>query len=214
MTERPILFSGEMVKAILDGRKTQTRRVVKPQPKEVHVGKAKEKRYVEVITLNNSEIAAPGSPAHIEECPYGISDDRLWVRETSVLLPNNTTLYRATDGERGEAWMMYGKPKWKPSIFMPRWASRITLEITNVRVERLQDITEEDAIKEGIQKSDSEGLRHWPYLGADHLVKGTPKVFPFARQAFSSLWDSINGKKHPWSSNPWCWVIEFNRVNA
>jgi hypothetical protein len=118
------------------------------------------------------------------------------VRETFCLDEGDQQpFYRATEGHP-EIF-----PKWRPSIFMPRWASRITLEITSVRVERLGEITEEDAEKEGIELK---GYKKWrppdteiPYTRRDH---------------FEALWDSINGKKHPWASSPWVWVIEFKRV--
>jgi hypothetical protein len=196
MKERPILYTGEMVRAILDDRKSMTRRVMKPQPVYAQA------------EYRNGEPPAEScytwpayNPQHrflneiAKECPYGYIGDRFWVRETWVQLPNNTILYRATDEERQEAWTMYGKPKWKPSIFMPRSASRITLEITNVKVERLRDITEEDAIKEGV-KIGSSSMGH---------------IFT-AREHFEGLWDFINGKKYPWSSNPFVWVIEFKRI--
>ena len=201
MKETGILFNGEMVRAILDGRKSVTRRVVKPQPEMVFDGES----LPDGNTYGGWEpILPPWS-----KWPYQIGD-RLWVRETHwVNCAGNKDgsgkdiIYRADDPN----WP-YG---WRPSIFMPRWASRITLEIVNVRVERLQEITEEDAEKEGIRRTDAEGMRSWPWLGADHPTKGTPKVFPSARQAFASLWDSTTDK-HPWSINPYVWVIEFKRV--
>lgn len=175
MAERPILFSGEMVLAILDGRKTMTRRVVKPQPEPDtdcphHVGTGIERK------------------ARI--CPYGKPGDRLWVRETFCSFPDGNIFYRADNDERAP---MKG---WKPSIFMPRALSRITLEIKNVRVERLQDISENDAKAEG-----TDGER---YLGQgfDHCVY---------REAFRTLWESINGPGS-WESNPWVWVVEFKQI--
>jgi len=176
--ERPILFSGPMVRAILEGRKTQTRRMVKPQP----------------------AIATPGC-FDVTKCPYGVVGDCIWVRETwarihdgilhkldpepDIRTPHGngwSTVYRA-DGEPYH-WSDYGVP-WRPSIHMPRWASRITLEIVSIRVERLQDIREEGASAEGVD---------W----------GTRRVF-----AFRDLWDSIYGN---WDANPWVWVVEFRRV--
>jgi len=175
MKERPIIFSDEMVRAILAGEKTQTRRVMKPQPVNL----------VDAIQW--------------EKCPQGIPGDRLWVRETwaapgyldhrkpSDIEDWNPILYRA-DGfiarqfEVGWSWHAFMFGRWRPSVFMPRWASRINLEIVNVRVERLQDISEEDAKAEGCK-----GIKE-----------------------FRATWGRINAKRgYGWESNPYVWVIEF-----
>jgi hypothetical protein len=159
------------------------------------------------------------------KCPYGKPGDRLWVRETWRTVERESdgldgVLYRA-DGqfreientrEAAEKWMAaYANGKWgdawRPSILMPRWASRITLKVTGIRAERLQSITEEDAIAEGLECTG--GGRYW--MGGKHPVKGTPKVFGLAAQAFASIWDEINGEKAAWDSNPWVWVIRFAR---
>ena len=194
MKEKPILFSGKMVRAILDDRKTMTRRVVKPQPEQdtdcpYHIGTGIERK------------------ARI--CPYGKPGDRLWVRETFAegLSNKEGIAYRATskwyDFEDGTP-ENFKEIKWKPSIFMPRWASRITLEITNVRVERLQDISEEDAKREGVESNFDEGVVYYGPLNKGHAD---------ARIAFSWLWDSINAKRgYSWESNPWVWVVEFKRI--
>ncbi len=169
MKQHPILFSELMVQAILDGRKTMTRRVMKVQPEAFCGG-----------------VMRP----LLTTCPYGWIGDHLWVRETWAY-DEPQVIYRC--GYNGD------KPpsgKWKPSIFMPRCASRITLEITGVRVERLQDITEEDAVKEGFETTASS-------FNCSGL---------FAREHFMNLWDFINGKKYPWSANPWVWVIEYKRI--
>lgn len=183
MKERPILFSTEMVKAILDCRKTMTRRVVKPQ--SLFEGKDG------IITRYPNQ----------EGCPYGQVGDRLWVRETfcykrdpiTAITSDNEFWYRATNPEvikidddgshafRKDGW---SASPWLPSIHMPRKASRITLEITNIRVERVQDITAGDTVKEGV-----------------------------TGMSFQPLWDSINAKRgYSWQSNPWVWVIEFRQV--
>lgn len=167
--ERPILFSGEMVRAILDGRKTQTRRVAK--------GIALEWLAPDMFTPEFVALPENGL------CPYGYSGDRLWVRETFQSYGDGFA-YRATP-------VIPDNRNWKPSIFMPRSASRITLEITNVRVERLNEITEMDAEAEGV------------YVWSD---SGNPAIWKF-----HCLWDDINGKKYPWSSNPWVWVVEFQK---
>lgn len=209
--ERPILFSAPMVRAILSGKKTMTRRVVKPQP----------------------EINGPygGMPFGRQDysCPFGCIGDRLWVRETwaDVNTPDGPAIcYRAdgsyqswhdfcvdtVPGYHGMPSMNYDKYpgdytmwwedllnrethkepgyKWRPSIFMPRWASRINLENTGVRVERLKAISDEDAKNEGVELGE-----HWIYT-----------------QAFEELWDSINGKTYPWENNPWVRVIKFKMV--
>ena len=171
--ERPILFSGEMVRAILDGRKTQTRRVVKPQP--------------------------PPLGGFVKN-PYGQPGDRLWVRETWAL--DDKYYYRA-DGAVGDRC-----GKWKPSIHMPRAASRITLEITGVRVERLQEITISDIYAEGAITDE------WLEWRDDVSGVGMPagSRIENERDVWEKLWDSINGKTYPWKSNPWVWVIEFKRI--
>lgn len=214
MNEKPIIFSGEMVRAILDGRKTMTRRVVKPEP-------------VEVVEWNHGiftpyKTVAP--PKEIPQaivkkpiaCPYGKPGDRLWVREAHLLDPPHNgewDYYAYTDGAienvdaipekyRSPRWVMYAADKegvrqwrWRPSIHMPRWASRITLEITNVRVERLQGISEEDAKAEGMEIE----------------IQFPAETRPYGTE-FRSLWDKINGKKYPWDSNPWVWVVEFKKL--
>ena len=198
MKERPILFSGPMVKAILEGRKSQTRRVMKPQPIKLpydHIFPSGEHGL-----MSDTPHQYGSSMAHF--CPYGKVGDRLWVRETLRRAESGTPT-RYLDGcpvmRDGESidWPFKRSP-W-PSIFMPRWASRISLEITGVRVERLQEITEEDAVAEGCELM--VGVTAGGCIG---LVS--------ARYAFRKLWDSINGKKYPWSENPWVWVIEFKRI--
>ena len=208
---KPILFNDEMVRAILDGRKTKTRRLVKPQP----------------------ELRA--------NCPFGQVGDRLWVKETFCLeipvlsgqLPpfNDGRPIRweyeglETNPERADTWfcphyratdptpeLSYedtdGEPtvKWKPSIHMPRWASRITLEITDIRIERVQEITKEDAKAEGIIDG-----------GCLNCGRNEPcgclNPLPDARDAFANVWEKIYAKKGlGWYANPWVWVIGFRRV--
>lgn len=196
MKERPILFSAPMVRAILDGRKTQTRRVVRGQ----------------VGALDRGQPTIVGGPA----CPYGAPGDRLWVRETWAAIDERgeavSRRTRHVDQNCGDRLVYRADDRvlteqWRSPLFMPRWASRITLEVTTVRVERLQAITEEDACAEGVTQTDG---RWWD--GAPHAVKGTPRALPTAREAFADLWDAINGKRAPWSSNPWVWVVSFRRV--
>lgn len=140
-------------------------------------------------------------------CPYGKPGDRLWVRETWLPRNNGTRFFYRADLDPVEAAGisgMYSDKGWRPSIFMPRWASRITLEIVSVRVERLQDISEEDAKAEGV----TGGYQGW------NIPEDRHQWHHPHRASYSALWDSINGKKHPWESNPFCWVIEFRRIEA
>jgi hypothetical protein len=188
--ERPILFSGPMVKALMAGTKTQTRRILK----------------------GTTEHKGPYNPAYLEAhknsdgwaqiCPYGQPGDRLWVRETwapcfgESIKPGAEILYRADDCDG------YDRLTWRPSIHMPRWASRLTLEITEVRVQRLQEISYEDCLAEGI-----------------HLQRKCLKESVEARfverpdKTFARLWDSINAKRgYPWSANCFVWALTFRRV--
>lgn len=202
MKERPILFSAPMVSAILEGRKTQTRRIVKKAPTT-----AISHRLIEFDNGWNWQVNQQGIvPTMHREidnpmiCPYGQIGDRLWVRETfrfydSDECPhadfpcgcprNGTPLFKAShdcgDGE-----------KWKPSIHMPRSACRLVLEITNIRVERLNDISESDCVKEGI---------------------GSPILRDCKKPKFMQLWESINGADS-WTVNPWVWVVEFKIIQG
>ncbi|WP_444959704.1 hypothetical protein [Microbulbifer sp. VVAC002] len=218
--ERPILFNGDMVRAILDGRKTQTRRLMKPQPEpSPHGGHWWACDTVESMVKVEEQLNNDGSWAGFagSVCPYGQTGERLWVRETHHLSHQNKVIYKADysfnpfrEDECGEDCSMVGEV-WRPSIHMPRWASRITLEIANVRVERIQDISDEDALAEGILNSTLQTpptntvMYHcgpWP----------TPICGESARDAYGALWESIYGKDG-WDQNPWVWVIEFRRAN-
>lgn len=207
MKESPILMPGPMVRAILDDRKTMTRRVIKPQPEmEMH-----------------GEILPDGTGGYSWEPvlppwpkrPYQIGQ-RIWVRETWCLgeivgagigawyvAEGKCPIYREYAESNGIAC---DKVKWRPSIFMPRWMSRITLEITGVRAERLQDISEEDAKAEGVEAISIKTLG-W----RRRELNGEPPDLSYAA-AFATLWDSINGKRYPWESNPWVWAVEFRRI--
>lgn len=203
MKERPILFSGPMVRALLAGTKTQTRRVVKPQP--THFNPAGVPR-----------LAKPVGSSKVIQCPYGQHGDRLWVRETWQTFERGYNVYKAIPTRRpSDSCVLYaaddvdGDLGWRPSIHMPRWASRITLEITSVRVERLQDISEADAIAEGIErKEDGIGWKRGPISGD---VPNTATRTGFPGLAYQSLWEQINGPGS-WDANPWVWVIEFRRT--
>jgi hypothetical protein len=198
MAERPILFSGPLVRVILEGRKTQTRRVVKREP------------LAWLEDFAPEFVADPGN--HLS--PYGHAGDRLWVRERFDLdrdfddmspaeafahcgaHGHRPGVRYAADGISAESWARdpWGKPR--PSIHMPRWASRIDLEVTDVRIERLQAITEEDAVAEGITSDPAD-------------------LIP-ARDVFADLWQQINGNHEgcSWAANPWVWVVSFRRVEV
>lgn len=199
MQKRPIIFSSEMVKAILDDRKTQTRRIIK-------------KELLEPIFDKTSGFLFSKYPkAETIKCPFGVVSDRLWVRETFGLWYKEGFIH---EGEKSDPEMIYRatddmpdksecieKFNWIPSIFMKKVHSRITLEITDVRVERVQDISDEDAV--------AEGLRTIPKFVRAGMV-GEREI-----NTFSWLWDSINKKRgYGWDKNPWVWVISFKKVFA
>jgi len=199
MKERPIIFNDEMVRAILEGRKTQTRRIMKPQMEFrnvddlFHSWTYRLKNEVRLLYPNAKEII-------LAECPFGQPGDRLWVRECWAPVYSNpkSAIYRA-DGER-QSGACCGCV-WKPSIHMPRWASRTTLQVTGVRVERLQDIREEDARLEGA---------YWSNGAPDEYGNRTEHPVD-ARDEFAALWESIYGD-YSWAANPWVWVVEFRRL--
>ena len=216
MKERPILFSGAMVRALLAGTKTQTRRIVKSQPPA-------DKQRVAWYEPGVMGWAPPDVPSqhwHRVRCPYGQPGDRLWVREAHYLTDNGDEEYAVfaadSDAAREHLKSLDRLPpdfptdvkdrhrKLRPSIHMPRWASRITLEVTGVRVERLQDISEGDALAEGIVR-----LRDGGYSLADstHYHSTDP------RQSYFSLWEAINGDGSV-EANPWVWAVDFKRLEA
>lgn len=208
MNEKPILFNAEMVSAILSGRKTMTRRIIKPFPDSPQV--------LETRTAENGCVfAIHANRSNTQEgrfrwdCPLGKPGDQLWVRETWNKHGGLIT-YRADHDWIEEMRKATVCPaKWVPSIHMPRWASRINLLITGVRVERLNDISEQDALAEGIDADYlAESQDHYDCI-ADHNMTGRPT----ARGYFSSLWQSIYGEEN-WEANPWVWVIEFERMEA
>lgn len=205
MKERPVIFNGEMVRAILDGRKTQTRRSI--SDRHLHLIDVAS-QVGECYPLESGIDHANSQSYYREHCPFGKVSDRLWVRETWT--PESID---AEDGNYSPDYraMANGQPldgRWTPSIHMPRWASRITLEITGVRVERLQDISEADAINEGIDADSLDESQDKYDCIADHNMTGRPT----ARGHFSDLWQSIYGAEN-WRANPWVWVIEFRRVD-
>lgn len=228
MKERPILFSAPMVRAILAGEKTQTRRALKsPQPLDI-IEKEHPPKSGRWITLTERGETIDQNHGRFIRCRYGMPGDRLWVRETFVVessfnlaserdypppFTDGHPVYRHHDEDFGDWWeqphyratdpepeLSYEdgegtdpQCRWKPSIFMPRWASRLTLTITDVRVERLRKITTADAIREGIEPT----------------MRGEPTVL----ERYADLWNSINTKRGlGWDANPWVWVIEFERA--
>lgn len=224
MAEKPILFSAPMVRALLAGTKTQTRRVVKPVggdggfvlmqgddgswwpyrsddgESSFHTVKRKDGIYFDETP---------------QACPYGQPGTKLWVRETWARDDEDGTLmYRADLGRdmNANAWeqgRLEGVPRyrWRPSIHMPRWASRITLEVTGVRVERLQDIGEADALAEGVTPK-------WEPGCSGRLMEAVGGFgFRPAASAYAELWEQINGQGS-WDANPWVWVVEFRRLEA
>ncbi|CEL83600.1 hypothetical protein BN1222_04898 [Klebsiella quasipneumoniae] len=223
MKERGMIFNGEMVRAILDGRKTQTRRPVKFPVHDKNLG----------CELSGNELAGELSAGNYLNSAFGKPGDRIWVREayrfpaslddvsptgvgemavaTGYRKPWAPTFYEFT-GTFSDGWKGFETPpkvsdagKLRPSIHMPRWASRILLEITNVRVERLNSIHDVDAMREGIQNLTT----------CSHSDFGIPGVVNAQHpvRAFQLLWESIYGEEG-WKSNPWVWVIEFKRVEG
>jgi hypothetical protein len=211
--EHPILFAGEMVRALLDGRKTQTRRVVKPEPPDEW-----EPGYYGMLQPTD-EFGEPAEPDPKRDrwgvcdvyaewgawCPYGVPGDRLWVREAffdtapyahaPLFMGRSERFAYRADQE------FIGCHRWKPSIHMPRRTSRITLEVKAVRVERVQAITFEDALAEGVAEAA-------PVQYGDGYQRDTI-------ERFQTLWDTINkARGYGWDANPWVWVVEFERVEA
>ena len=218
MKERPILFSEPLVRAILAGQKTQTRRVVKPIPDFV----AGNGSIVARFTPDDQKLGRLGETI---KCPYGQPGDRLWVKETwrhtassledARAITEDITSGIAIDwratyidkciqhlGFTREDAEMDDFEIWRPSIFMPRWASRILLEVVSVRVERLHGISEADAVAEGIHQQTTTG---W------FSVPGINGAGTTARAAYALLWNSINGRGS-WDANPWVWVVEFKQI--
>lgn len=229
MTERPILFSAPMVRAIVSGTKTQTRRIVK----DTGLYAIEDHHGVETAQRERVALAT--------RCPYGQAGDLIWVKERHAFLDvvkSAMSQFTLGDGKVGpDVWNLCieycdgtengakkvegarpkqtrerGETGWRPSIYTPRWASRITLEITGTRVERLQDISEDDAVAEGVfRKIGTHPLGDVveTYDGAGELIYAAPTQ---AREEYRRLWQSINGPGS-WAANPWVWVVSFRRIN-
>lgn len=212
MKERPMIFNAEMVRAILDGRKTQTRRIVKLSHERGMVNP--------VVRGRNGEISSITCRLAPLFCPLGQPGDRIWVREAwaryNIDRGSHGMAYRATPPED---WPKEGR--WRPSIHMPRWASRIMLEITGVRVERLNDISHEDAEREGIHTEVwDQTVVAKNYAAEDEIFQFWSESLPhyvnmneLYRSSFQSLWQSIYGAES-WLANPWVWVIDFKRIEG
>jgi len=214
MKEIPILFSAPMVRALLAGTKTQTRRVVKPQPPADGDRNCGYSAPVWGWTRNEM----PSAEWHKVRCPYGQPGDRLWVREAwrstgdggrcDHMPPRDMQAHHVWYEVDGKAPQDECVGKLRRSMFMPRWASRITLEVTEVRVERLQDISDADAIAEGIESfTDFLPSGHWRRY--DKATFNSYVSSPV--DSYASLWESINGAGS-WEANPWVWAVSFRRI--
>lgn len=286
MKERPILFSGPLVRAILDGTKTQTRRIVNPDrlfvqldrevrgdaPFGSHIAAKRGRHRAKLnaagaVTLTKPELGVKPGEFHFA-CPFADGrttladypahprgmrrtwnvrpepEQRLWVRETwycdDYTAPSfedarkgyvgeppsddaiikrwlDAMYYRADAKETGTVCELIpeclcdGKSPWKPGIHLPRWGSRIEIEVRDVRLERLQDITEDDAKAEGVRPF----FEVYDKIGKDQRIctGELARDFPY-RASFACLWDEINGERALWSSNPWTWVVEFRAIKV
>jgi hypothetical protein len=227
MKERPILFNGEMVRAILEGRKTQTRRMCawqnfRVEPDKIYNGAGYDSALM-ADYKGGPVICGAGEHTWRDvltpsRCPFGQPGDRLWVREAFACFDDDWRWPGRPHDLSGGPWMNFHyradlnekHPKykylsecWRPSIHMPRWASRVTLEITGVRVERLKEITDIDAISEGCSGIEGDVTHYWE----------GQSTAPAPRAHFMNLWDSINSDRgYGWAANPWIWVVEFRRL--
>jgi hypothetical protein len=239
MTDRPILFSAPMVRALLAGTKTQTRRIVKWG--SVHMKGCSPEvcgadGYDTVTDRAITRVAWTPKTLAMLVCPYGQAGDRLWVRETFRSPSKHIVAYAADgtcgawmgDGDGGRMFHRHGQviidpsdggqfgvkkygSRWVPSIHMPRWASRITLEITGVRVERLQEISAADAIADGIDIAPHHPGMYEAVLADNGKGSRIVCAVDDPTEAYCALWNMINGSG-AWAANPWVWVVEFKRV--
>lgn len=201
MTDRPILFTGPMVRAILDGRKTVTRRLVTGH--DVIEERDDGTPWPYSTTWSHGDDGSPW-----QACPYGVPGDRLWVKETFAervdidgkdpaqrARAKHYLMFKANGDDPRDPDNFHTWGRWRSPRYMPRWASRLTLDVVSVRVERLQAITEKDARAEGVA------------VAPVALASGATH-----RQVFADLWDSLNAKRAPWASDPWVWRVEFRRA--
>ncbi len=223
--ERPILFSGPMVRALLDGRKTVTRRLLKHDGAK---GIATPDPQWEQTGDHDTWIGCDDAGTTIfARHRYGQPGDRLWVKETWALEDLEGDGQRVVwQADRAAAWRAnlasrfylasdYAPPRWRPSIHMTRWASRLTLQVVSVRAERLHDITEEDARAEGVNPVEDPfqgGAEYWECYEPKCVRDGGCAGVLSARKSFQTLWASINGAES-WEANPWVWRIQFSRVS-
>lgn len=200
---KPIIFSGPMVQAILSGNKTQTRRILRKQP--------------QWVAYPNVPFSTPdANPIGIIPCPYGQIGSALWVREAWAYV--QTEHHPTGIRQPGVSWMCAihrtgwsgTSPKWRPSIHMPRWASRIALEVTRIRVQRLQEISAEDAIAEGIVPLSLQAGEPGAWWTADPAA-GPELHARSPYEAYRLLWEKIHGDGS-WDFNHWVWVVEFRRA--
>ena len=236
LIEHPILFKCEMVRAILDGKKTQTRRVINFPLNYLHIDRllgdwplSEVGKFVDGFLHFKMQTEADDSRWSKVKCPYGTRGDKLWVRETwrplegyedvkpSDIPEGEPIVYLEDCLRHPEKYPICNQPyeskydcsPWKPSIFMPRWASRIELLIKNIRVERIQNITEEDAIAESVGHGFqmNSGWPDYQHINKSGICEATQDT---AIVSFATLWDSINEKRgFEWDVNPWIWVIEW-----
>lgn len=209
MNQHPILFSTPMVKAILSGQKTQTRRIM-PFYKKLNAETLSDIDFRETKIYSDGSFRAifdTSEEPFSEKCRYGKVGDSLWVRESYCLnyFDDNSNGYKAQWND--VAAELIPEPKWKPSIHMPKSACRIWLRITDIRVERLQQISENDAKSEGIELKFNSMFNENRFL--DYQTKAFNRVNPI--NSYKTLWESINGE-NSWLVNPYVWVIEFERV--
>lgn len=227
MKTHPILFNTEMVQAILQGRKTQTRRVIKADipEKATFIGctESKEKGVGFYFSDGTTGIMQGFYPSLLDDlyCPYGQVGDVLWVRENfySIESENHWSVYQmvmckskifyAADIQNPETIRPLHRGKNRPSIHMPKKFARIFLQITDVRIERLNDISDKDSISEGIKTDNCEGKDCYYFYPSNDLRDDSYLDSP--KTSFYSLWNSINGEK-AWALNPWVWVVEFERI--
>jgi hypothetical protein len=216
--EKPAIFCGSMVRAILEDRKTMTRRVIQPPPSGTE--NFPPNQFCDSWYFRDAYYACPENDiGRYVKCPYGVPGTRLWVRETWAAFntgyydrPEMGVFYRA-DGEQERI----DRGRWRPSIHMPRWASRLTLEVCEVRVERLQSISAEDARAEGIREVTKDGQvkKYCVYDRGDMSSTPWAEMARDPVSAYRLLWDSINGKRSgcSWADNPWVWKVSFRRLD-